>query len=250
MVYVNEAAARQLGYAREEMIGMSMLQIHPDITQESWDAAWAAMDQDREANLRDAAPHQGRPRLPGRGPGEPPRARRRCLQLLVRARHHRATPDGTADAPGREDGGHRSAGRRHCPRFQQPTGGDRRLRGHPPRGAQGPSGAGTPGRGHCDGCQARLEPHVAASGLLPTGQVPVDARGSSSNHRRSGAHARAEHRQADPHQHQVRRGTRRHHRRSDAAAERGAEPGHQRPGRHAGRRGDDVRDGFGDAGRG
>ena len=44
VVYVNEAAARQLGYAREELLGMSMLQIHPDSTQEMWDAAWAAMD--------------------------------------------------------------------------------------------------------------------------------------------------------------------------------------------------------------
>ena len=48
VVYANEAAARQLGYSREEMIGMSMAQIDPGITQDTWDAAWALAAQYRK----------------------------------------------------------------------------------------------------------------------------------------------------------------------------------------------------------
>ena len=40
IVYVNEAAARNMGYRREDMIGMSMLRINQAITQETWDAVW------------------------------------------------------------------------------------------------------------------------------------------------------------------------------------------------------------------
>ena len=48
VVYVNEAAARGLGYTREEMIGMSILQINPDITQETWDAIWLVTVRDKK----------------------------------------------------------------------------------------------------------------------------------------------------------------------------------------------------------
>jgi PAS domain S-box-containing protein len=48
VVYVNEAACRQLGYTRDEMIGMSMLEINPTLTQEIWDAVWVVTEQDKK----------------------------------------------------------------------------------------------------------------------------------------------------------------------------------------------------------
>jgi two-component system, cell cycle sensor histidine kinase and response regulator CckA len=51
LVYVNEAACRSLGYTREEMIGMSMLQINPELTQGIWDAVWQITVRDKKQTI-------------------------------------------------------------------------------------------------------------------------------------------------------------------------------------------------------
>lgn len=40
IVYVNDAAGQDLGYRRDEMIGLNMMQVNPTLTQETWKVIW------------------------------------------------------------------------------------------------------------------------------------------------------------------------------------------------------------------
>jgi two-component system, cell cycle sensor histidine kinase and response regulator CckA len=51
IVHVNDAACRQVGYTREEMIGMSMLEINPLLTQEIWDSMWLVTAREKKQTI-------------------------------------------------------------------------------------------------------------------------------------------------------------------------------------------------------
>jgi PAS domain S-box-containing protein len=51
VVYVNDSACRSLGYTKEEMIGMSMLEINPGLTQEIWDTIWEVTAKEKKQSI-------------------------------------------------------------------------------------------------------------------------------------------------------------------------------------------------------
>ena len=55
-VDVNESACRRLGYGKEELLTMSVMDIDPDFPPETWDACWAAVT--REGQLRIETRHR------------------------------------------------------------------------------------------------------------------------------------------------------------------------------------------------
>ena len=48
---VNEAACRRLGYSKEELLTMSVMDIDPDFPPEAWDACWAAVTREGQRRI-------------------------------------------------------------------------------------------------------------------------------------------------------------------------------------------------------
>ncbi len=49
--YVNDAACRMLGYKREELLGMNMLQINPRLTEDIWHAVWEITSRNNQQSI-------------------------------------------------------------------------------------------------------------------------------------------------------------------------------------------------------
>ena len=50
-VDVNESACRRLGYSKEELMTMSVMDIDPDFPREAWDSCWAALTTERQLRI-------------------------------------------------------------------------------------------------------------------------------------------------------------------------------------------------------
>ncbi len=51
IVYVNDAACQMMGYTREEMVGMTMVQVDPTINRELWDAIWTVTEREKKQTI-------------------------------------------------------------------------------------------------------------------------------------------------------------------------------------------------------
>ena len=128
----NPAACRMFGYSREELIGLAMDDRHPAESMPAIRQLFQAMARGEQPSVEripltrpdgttiDCTHHRHRD-----GDRRPAGHRR------FRGRRHRSAPvgkraraPGGSGAAGPENGGHRHARRRHCPRLQQPADGD------------------------------------------------------------------------------------------------------------------------------
>ena len=139
MLFVNRAAERVFGYAREEMLGQSLTMLMPEaerprhlhglqryLSTGKRSMSWQGIE--TEALHKNGRIDPGRVLVRGGRPRGSPHLHRH------HPRRHRpdelagSAPTQRAAAPaGAEDGGGRAAGRRHRPRLQQPAHRDPRL---------------------------------------------------------------------------------------------------------------------------
>ncbi len=265
VLYCNRRLADLLGAAQERVIGQSL---RPYVVPEDLPSLGPAAARGRHAQpQRDRAADAGRRRAPGLRVAEPA-ARRGRLHPAVRRAHRpdraeaaparagrrqraadgrdrRARAGRGRPAPGAEDGGGGPAHRRPRARLQQPA--DRHHR-QPGAAADarraGPHRRARPLRRGGPGCgQAGRGPDPPAAGLLAPADAGPEAHGREPP---GGRHGGADPAHGGPGDHG---GGARGRRlwttlvRSRPARERAAEPVHQRPRRHAGRRPADDRDG-------
>ena len=59
-LYVNAQACRSLGYNRDELLGLRLWDIDPDITKGDWPGKWQAFQQDKDARLQIKSRHRRR----------------------------------------------------------------------------------------------------------------------------------------------------------------------------------------------
>ncbi|HOU94805.1 MAG TPA: PAS domain-containing protein, partial [Polyangiaceae bacterium] len=112
IVYVNDAACQMMGYTREEMVGMTMVQVNPTIDRELWDAIWTVTEREKKQTIETEHLTKDGHRVPLDVLADYRRLRRRRVQLRVHARHHRAARDRATAPPVPEDGGLAVGGRR------------------------------------------------------------------------------------------------------------------------------------------
>ena len=90
LVDVNDATCQQLGYSRDELLGLSIPDIDPDVTFEIFAGRFRAGCGPAGRHLRHPAPSQGRHGVSGGGDDLDDSCRGSPLRPVTRARHYRA----------------------------------------------------------------------------------------------------------------------------------------------------------------